>query len=90
MVKSLGIDLVWFGILMTLLVEVALISPPHGLNLFILHNVRTQTAGYDKSKTIVDLYVGVLPFVFVILVMIALLVAFPGLATWLPATMRTS
>jgi len=90
MVKSLGIDLVWFGILMTLLVEVALISPPHGLNLFILHNVRTQTAGYDKSKTIVDLYVGVLPFVFVLLVMIALLVAFPGLATWLPATMRTS
>lgn len=90
LVKSLGIDLVWFGILMTLLVEVALISPPHGLNLFILHNVRTQTAGHDKSRTIVDLYVGVLPFVAVILVMIGLLIAFPGIATWLPTTMRTT
>jgi tripartite ATP-independent transporter DctM subunit len=88
-VKALGYDLVWFGILMTLLVEVALISPPHGLNLFILHNVRLQTHGpASRGRTIIDLYLGVIPFVLVILVMIGLLLAFPGLATWLPSTMR--
>jgi tripartite ATP-independent transporter DctM subunit len=88
-IKGLGLDLVWFGILMTLLVEVALISPPHGLNLFILHNVRLQSAvPGEKRKTITDLYLGVLPFVVAILLMIMLLVAFPGLATWLPATIR--
>ncbi|HUF82125.1 MAG TPA: TRAP transporter large permease subunit [Burkholderiales bacterium] len=88
LVKSLGIDLIWFGILMTLLVEVALISPPHGLNLFILHNVRMQSAGHDEKSTITDLYLGVIPFVGAILAMILLLVAFPGIATWLPTTMR--
>jgi TRAP-type C4-dicarboxylate transport system permease large subunit len=88
-VKTLGYDLVWFGILMTLLVEVALISPPHGLNLFILHNVRMQTDGPgSRGRTITDLYLGVMPFVIVILLMIVLLLAFPALATWLPSTMR--
>jgi C4-dicarboxylate transporter, DctM subunit len=89
-VKALGFDLVWFGILITLLVEAALISPPHGLNLFILHNVRMQTALADgvRGRTITDLYLGVLPFVLAILVVIVLIVAFPGIATWLPSTMR--
>lgn len=87
-VKSLGLDLVWFGVLITLLVEVALISPPHGLNLFILHNVRMQGAGENETYTIADLYLGVLPFVAVIFLLIALLITFPSLATWLPGTMR--
>jgi len=87
-VKFLGIDLIWFGILMTLLVEVALISPPHGLNLFILQNVRMQSAGHEEKSSITDLYLGVIPFVIAIFIMILLLVAFPGIATWLPTTMR--
>jgi tripartite ATP-independent transporter DctM subunit len=86
-VKSLGIDLVWFGILITILVEVALISPPHGLNLFVLHNVRLQGAGRNKRKTMMDLYVGVMPFIIVMLGLIVLLVEFPAIATWLPTTM---
>jgi tripartite ATP-independent transporter DctM subunit len=86
-VKSLGIDLVWFGILITILVEVALISPPHGLNLFVLHNVRLQGAGKNKRKTMMDLYVGVMPFIIVMLGLIVLLVEFPAIATWLPTTM---
>jgi len=88
-VKALGIDLVWFGILITVLVEVALISPPHGLTLFVLQNVRTQSAGKgQRVGTVMDLYIGVMPFMVVMLVLVALLVAFPAIATWLPATMR--
>ena len=88
-VKAIGVDLVWFGILITVLVEVALISPPHGLTLFVLQNVRMQSAGKgERVGTVMDLYVGVMPFMVVMLVLIALLVAFPAIATWLPATMR--
>lgn len=88
-VKAIGVDLVWFGILITVLVEVALISPPHGLNLFVLHNVRMQSAAKgDKLGTMLDLFLGVLPFIAVMLALIALLVAFPAIATWLPAMMR--
>jgi len=88
-IKAIGVDLVWFGILITVLVEVALISPPHGLTLFVLQNVRQQTAGKDERVgTVMDLYIGVMPFMLVMLALIVLLVAFPGIATWLPTTMR--
>ena len=88
-IKAIGVDLVWFGILITVLVEVALISPPHGLNLFVLHNVRMQSAGPGGVRgTMLDLYLGVLPFILVMFLLIALLMAFPAIATWLPSTMR--
>jgi tripartite ATP-independent transporter DctM subunit len=88
-VKAIGVDLVWFGILITVLVEIALISPPHGLNLFVLHNVRRQSAGAgDRQGTMTDLYLGVMPFIVVMLALVVLLIAFPALATWLPTTMR--
>ena len=88
-VKAIGVDLVWFGILITVLVEVALISPPHGLTLFVLHNVRRQgMAKGEDQGTMMDLFLGVLPFMAVMFVMIALLVAYPAIATWLPAKMR--
>jgi C4-dicarboxylate transporter, DctM subunit len=84
---ALDLDLVWFGILMTLLVEMALISPPHGLNLFILHNVRSQLSG-GSEETITGLYYGVLPFIVALFLVIFLLMGFPQIATWLPSTMR--
>ncbi len=87
-ITALGLDLIWFGIVMTLLVEMALISPPHGLNLFILHNVRRQSSAPGERKTITGLYYGVVPFVVAIVLVLALLVAFPEIATWLPDTMR--
>jgi len=81
-VKAIGVDLVWFGILITVLVEVALISPPHGLTLFVLHNVRRQgMAKGEDQGTMMDLFLGVLPFMLVMFVMIALLVAYPAIAT---------
>jgi TRAP-type C4-dicarboxylate transport system permease large subunit len=74
---GLGYDPIWFGILVILLIETALVTPPVGLNLFVVHNLR-------KSGSLNDLIVGTLPFVFALFAMIALLSLFPALATWLP------
>ncbi len=74
---GLGYDPVWFGILVILLIETALVTPPVGLNLFVVHNLR-------KSGSLNDLIIGTLPFVIALFTMIALLSFFPALATWLP------
>ena len=87
-----GVDLVWFGIIMVILVEAALISPPEGINLYVLHGVRrdVQAEMADASQaaeevgTIMDVYIGVLPFMAVMAVMIILLIIFPQIALWLP------
>ena len=87
-----GVDLVWFGIIMVILVEAALISPPEGINLYILHGVRrdidaeaAEAAGLQaKTGTIVDVYVGVLPFMACMALVIGLIIAFPDIALWLP------
>ena len=87
-----GVDLVWFGIIMVILVEAALISPPEGINLYVLHGVRrdVQTEMADasgvqeKAGTITDVYIGVLPFMAVMAAVIVLLIAFPEIALWLP------
>jgi C4-dicarboxylate transporter DctM subunit len=76
-VVQLGFDPVWFGVLMMLLLETALITPPVGFNLFVVQGVR-------PGGQIKDVIIGSLPFVVTLLAMIALLVFFPGLALWLP------
>jgi C4-dicarboxylate transporter DctM subunit len=76
-VISLGYDPVWFGILLVLLSQTAMITPPIGLNLFVVHGIR-------RSGSMNDFMIGIVPFVLTLLVMIALLMVFPGIATWLP------
>lgn len=76
--QAMGFDMVWFGIVVVVLVEVALITPPVGLNLFVVHNLR-------KSGSMNDVIVGVLPFLAAMAVLLLLLAAFPGLALWLPS-----
>ena len=78
--NALGIDMIMYGILMVLLIEMAQITPPIGLNVFILSGVARHIPMYTIFK-------GIVPFFFAILVMIILLIAFPQLATFLPATM---
>lgn len=75
---GLGYDKVWFGILMIVLVEMALITPPVGLNLFVVQGAR-------KSGSINDVIMGVIPYVLVMALMVAALIAVPGLALWLPS-----
>ncbi|HVQ75835.1 MAG TPA: TRAP transporter large permease subunit [Candidatus Binatia bacterium] len=85
--KSLHIDLVWFGVLAVILTEAGLITPPFGLNLFVIQGLRQRTAGASAAGTIRDVYVGVLPFFAMMLVLIVLLMNFPQIALWLPTTM---
>jgi C4-dicarboxylate transporter, DctM subunit len=84
--KSMGVDLVWFGIIMVILLEAALVSPPEGLNLYIIQGIRksvSEEAGL-KVGTMMDLWIGVLPFMGGMAICIALLLLFPDIALWLP------
>lgn len=85
--KSMQIDLVWFGVLAVILTEAGLITPPFGLNLFVIQGLRQRTAGQAGEGTIRDVYTGVLPFFAMMLVLIVLLMLFPQIAVWLPTTM---
>lgn len=76
-IVQLGYDPVWFGILMMVMLETALITPPIGVNLYVVQGVRGR-------GSMNDVIVGTLPFVATMFVMIALLVIFPQLALWLP------
>ena len=74
---KLGFDPVWFGIIVIVLIETALVTPPVGLNLFVVQNLR-------KSGSLNDVIIGSLPFVLALFVLLAVLAFFPGLALWLP------
>ena len=74
---KLGYDPVWFGILVILLIETALVTPPVGLNLFVVQNLR---AGGPLN----DVIVGTSPFVVALFAMMFLMAVFPDLALWLP------
>ena len=74
---KLGFDPIWFGIMIILLVETALVTPPVGLNLFVVQNLR-------KNGSLNDVIVGTLPFVIALFTMLLVLSLFPQLALWLP------
>ncbi|HLT27060.1 MAG TPA: TRAP transporter large permease [Zeimonas sp.] len=74
---ALGFDEVWLGIVIIILVEAALITPPVGLNLFVVQSLR-------KGGSMNDVMIGSLPFVVMLIAMVGILAAFPGLALWLP------
>ncbi|WGF86631.1 TRAP transporter large permease [Marinivivus vitaminiproducens] len=76
-IVSLGFDPVWFGVLIMLLVETAMITPPVGINLYVVQGVRTRGQLHD-------VIIGTLPFLIALLAMIVLLVVMPSLAVWLP------
>jgi len=78
-VKAIGLDPLWFGVYLVIMVELAQITPPVGFNLFVIQSL----TGEDLFR--IARYS--LPFMGVLLLMVVLLVAFPGLATWLPRTM---
>jgi C4-dicarboxylate transporter DctM subunit len=86
--KAQNFDLVWFGVLAVMLTEAALISPPEGLNLYVIQAFRQQNPHLAAQGTIMDVYVGVIPFFAVYIVGILLVMIFPQLAVWLPNTMK--
>jgi C4-dicarboxylate transporter DctM subunit len=78
MVLAQGYDAVWFGILMIVLIEMALITPPVGLNLYVVQGAR-------KSGNIGEVMLGAAPYALVMLLMAFALIAFPEIALWLPS-----
>jgi len=80
-VTSLGFDPVWFGILIVTIVEIGLISPPVGMNLFVINSLL-------KDVTLKTIFNGVTPFVIADIFRLAVLVAFPAISLWLPALMK--
>jgi len=80
--QALGFDMVWFGIVLIVLVETALITPPVGLNLFVVHNLR-------KDGSMNDVIVGTAPFVAAMFALLLLLALFPQLALWLPTVVSS-
>ena len=84
------------GKIMVILIEAALISPPEGINLYVLHGVRrdvqAEIAGasglQEQVGTITDVYIGVLPFMACMALVIGLIIAFPGIALHLPGIVK--
>jgi TRAP-type C4-dicarboxylate transport system permease large subunit len=79
LIIGMGYELVWWGILMLCVVETGSITPPFGLNMFVLKNI-----GNVSMKVV---FAGVLPFVAADLIRIAILAAVPAISLWLPSTM---
>jgi C4-dicarboxylate transporter DctM subunit len=81
LVVHLGFDPIWFGILVVVVVEIGLISPPVGMNLFVLKALLPQVPT-------ITLFRGVLPFVVADIIRLGILIAFPAISLWLPSMMR--
>ena len=80
-VIALGVDPIWFGIFIILMCELALITPPVGMNLFVVQGIRPDRGGIG------DVIRGSLPYVVIMLAFTFLLMAFPAIVTWLPSQM---
>ncbi|MEL7468190.1 MAG: TRAP transporter large permease [Pseudomonadota bacterium] len=78
LVVGMGYDPVWFGILVIVLMETALITPPIGVNLYVVHGIRARGGRFN------DVAWGALPFVLMMIAMVVLLLAFPQIALYLP------
>jgi len=79
-IKALGFDPIWFGVIIVMTVELGLIHPPVGMNIFVIKSVVEDV----KISTI---FYGVFPFIITDLIRLAILIAFPILALWLPSHM---
>ena len=81
LIVHMGVDPIYFGILIVVVVEIGLISPPVGMNLFVLSTLLPQV----PTRTV---FRGVLPFMAIDCVRLAILIAFPILSLWLPGHMK--
>jgi TRAP-type C4-dicarboxylate transport system permease large subunit len=79
-IKVLGFDPIWFGVIIVVACELGMITPPVGINVFVINSI-------VKDVRITTIYGGVLPFILSDIIRLALLVIFPMIALWLPMTM---
>lgn len=92
-VRALGIDPVWFGVILMISIAAGYVTPPFGMNLFylkgIISQIKTLPGCEELEKlNIRDIWAAVLPYVILMYVALALVILFPALATWLPSQMR--
>lgn len=80
MIRQAGIDLIWFGIFIVVVVEMAQITPPIGFNLFVLQGMTDHEMSYIARAAV--------PMFLIMVLMVFVLIAFPDLATWLPENLR--
>lgn len=80
MVVQFGFDPIWFGIFLVLMMEISLITPPIGMNLYVVQGVRGK-------GSIADVMIGSLPFLAIMLLFVAIIIIWPGLVLWLPNAM---
>jgi TRAP-type C4-dicarboxylate transport system permease large subunit len=79
-ITTLGFDPIWFGVIIVMTVELGLIHPPVGMNVFVIKSV-------VRDVGIGTIFVGVIPFVVTDIVRLAILIAFPTISTYLPEHM---
>lgn len=80
-ILHLGFDPIWFGIILVTSCQLGMISPPVGINVFVINSIA-------KDVKLTTIYKGVMPFIAADLIRMALMVIFPAIVLWLPATMR--
>jgi tripartite ATP-independent transporter DctM subunit len=80
-IMALGFDPIWFGVVIVMTVELGLITPPIGMNVFVINSLA-------KDVPLQKIFAGVMPFVMTDLVRLALIIAFPAIVLFLPQTMR--
>jgi TRAP-type C4-dicarboxylate transport system permease large subunit len=78
---ALGVDPIWFGIFIVLMCELGMITPPVGMNLFVVHGIRPDKGGIE------DAIWGALPYALIMILFTLLMLAVPQLVTWLPGKM---
>jgi TRAP-type mannitol/chloroaromatic compound transport system permease large subunit len=77
-VQPMGVDLIWFGIVTVIAVEIGLLTPPFGISVYVIKSTLD-----DPSITLGDIFVGAAPFALMMLAVLALVMVFPGIATFL-------
>ncbi|GGB17619.1 TRAP transporter large permease [Allosediminivita pacifica] len=80
-VIAAGFDPLWFGVFLTILMEISLITPPVGLNLYVIQNLR------PKESNINDVFIGIAPFVGAFIAFVAIIIYLPEIVLWLPRSM---
>ena len=81
-VSKIGLDLLWYGVILVLFIEIALLTPPVGMNCYIVAEV-----GKSHGIKIEEVFKGVIPFLFALIIAVILVTFIPQLALWLPSTM---
>lgn len=79
-IKELGFDPIWFGVIIVMTVELGLIHPPVGMNVFVIKSV-------VQEVSFTTIFKGVIPFVLTDILRLLILIAFPAIALWLPGRM---